>query len=406
MKKLAMFSIFILGLFFVFGCGTEEEQQFSRISNPDEKIFDVESSASNAAMQEIYENLRSLDDSAALNIITRIMADDHLNLSDEYNMVFFNQILNELFTERILENSDYLRNGIFDEQVAALDLQRRGFNIICEEATSYNIQKDLVCNFDDYIKSTLEIEVLEKMLVVEFIIQEQQNIIENFPVVRVEHFQMERGSMGVFESRQKLIEFLNDFEAGIMNDFSELDSILNLDDLLEITENFNNILNPTNNNYFSALNSFIRCGDHFCDVFEGFQFQINEVNEISSTSKSFINRETSDFSTNISNMLFSENVEDYLIEIGGHNYLVAPFSNLENLSLEDAVIYEQNNQTFYLIRVERIDESSSLIDYLNAVYTLSSKVQFQRVFEHFASNYDFEFFEKIIEESISSRIGS
>ena len=406
MKKIILSSLIIFTIVFLSACKDLEEIKFTNVSNGHLNVIVDQSNAYNPTFQSVYEKLRENNEETIINKLVSFVKNEEVNIENIELIELYDEILIDLFKEKVVDNKDYFTNSKFDEDKASTLLKSKGFNIICGGETSYDVGYDLNCNFDSYIESVLIPMANEIILTVKFISTQRVNMIESYKVREIQYIKFDSNLKGSKVDTFNFIkEIVNDLDSSYFEDFKAVEAVFKNNELIELYEDFTKITSPTSSTYMEALTKYSKCGDRLCDVFDGYQYRIDEINSNSIIDSLIINKDYKDFSQNILTSLFSDDFGDKLVEINGEKYLTSHLSNKDDLKKSDSILFDSSTNQFYLIKVNVLDIENVERDLYKAAYNLNEMVSFKTVMAHFLKNYEVESYETILDESLQRLFG-
>ena len=104
--------------------------------------------------------------------------------------------------------------------------------------------------------------------------------------------------------------------------------------------------------------------------------------------------------------MFSENVEDYLYEIGNTKYLMSPaYLEKDDKRINDIILFDSANSKYYLVAVEVIDSQSSFADKVLVAEVLADKISDSTIFNYCFEKLDVEIYDKDIREHFENKYG-
>lgn len=371
---------------------------------------------------DVYEFIRKEQNSEIVKrIFTKIMADKLDLENDEVMENLYKELLNEKFNKLFVENESkaYHLNDKFAETVLVDYLKSETYNISCEGNFDSYLEAPFTCDYSDYIEKELNYDIYTNLLKVKYILEEKESLLDKSKARNISYYYVSVNSSDVGSVREEMENYV----LNLADNYNSTDpeDIKNIEDIAKdkrkkdfkvILDEYNKISSADDSN-FTYLNKFTTCGNYKCSKEEGREYLESKVAEYY-TSEVVFKDNTSVLYESARNILFSDNVEDYLYKIGDDltgykSYLISPvYANDSINSLNDIILFNNVSGSlgFYLVEVEVIDSNSTNeINKAKAAELLIDKVNINTVMKHYFKESKIKIYDKEIRDLFISTYG-
>jgi len=393
-------------------CSKEKVDTKANVSYENESISSNKGQTLTAG--DVYEFiLDNQQDAISKTILTKIMK-SKVNLSDPQALALYKKYLNDYFNETFVNSDTYKYDGKFSEELLVKYLESESYIVKCGQGfNSGNLDNQVFkCDYTDYIEKEVDYDILMKILKIQYLINEKADLIDKNEARRITYYSVSKGSDDN-ETRELLETYVASIE--LNHDSTDDTLVKNIEDVAlknrkkdldKIAEEYAYISTSTDSgSSFTYLNKFTTCGNKRCTIEEGKAYQDNLImeKEYYKTEVVIKNNESILYEA-ARNVLFSENVNDYLYEIGDKNYLMSPaYSSQNDKRINDIILYDSN--TYYLATVDVINSQSSFEDKALVAELLLDKITESAVFDYCYKDQEVEVYDKIIREYFEEKYG-
>ena len=198
-------------------------------------------------------------------------------------------------------------------------------------------------------------------------------------------------------------------EEDVVKSISDIADKKRQEDLEEIEKQFSKVsVNEGNDDStFVYLNKFTTCGEKKCTLDDGKIYQDNLILEKEYYINEIVTKNDTDVLYEAArDLLFSDNVEDYLYQIGDVKYLVSPaYGNAKDEEIKDIILFD-NSSTYYVVSVEVIDSSTKdVVAKSKVAELLIDKVSDSDVLSYYFEKSKIKIYDKKIREYFVSKYG-
>ena len=194
------------------------------------------------------------------------------------------------------------------------------------------------------------------MLKVQYIINEKANLIDKNAARKISYYSSSKGSTDN-EVREKLEEYV----ASIAENYNSTDETLirSIEDVAEakrkeeldaIADDYAKVSTSSDSSSgYTYLNKFTTCGNKRCSLEEGKAYQENLLMEKEYYSTTVVIKGNENILyEEARNLLFSDNVNDYLYKIGNKNYLMSPaYVQTNDKRINDIILFDSSSSKYY-----------------------------------------------------------
>ena len=430
MKKMKLFASCLLLSGLVFGCSKDVDTH-SNVSYETDRISNSDKLTVDDLYNYMYENQK---DSISKSLLLKAMKEeiDFTDEEDGENLeTLYKQYLNDTFKEKFVNKDTYKYYGEFDEELLVSYLRSESYDIKCGEGftSGYLDSKYFSCDYSDYIEEEEEYNIYLKILKVKYLIKEKPELIDKNKVRIVTYYSVARGSND--DSLNKLKEQVDSiskyYDSTDSTKIRSIEDIANLDkndDLDQINKEYGAgdyvgkgyLGSSTDSPSYEYLKKFTTCGDKRCAIEDGLKYQRDLIDEKEYyKTETVIKTNTSILFESARNVLFSDNVNDYLYKIGDKYYLINPASyNAEDKRISDIILYEgatssghSSTSNYYLAEVKIVDgsENSAFLDKAKVAEMLIDRVSDATIFEECFEDAEIEIYDKDIRDKFIASYG-
>lgn len=364
--------------------------------------------------------LNNQKDEIAMNVLLPIL-EKQINLNDANMLALYKRYLNNYFDETFYSSSAYKVNGEFSEDLLVKYLNGESYLITCGSGVTSGLldSEKFSCDYSDYISKDVKYDIYMKMLKVKYIIDEKENLIDKNDARRVTYYKVAKGSNDN-EVREKLEEQVASIQTNhgstdetLIRSIADVAEDARKKDLEKIAEEYAYLsTSHDSSSSYTYLNKFTTCGEKRCSIEEGKEYQEKLImdKEYYSTEVVIKNNTTILYEA-ARNLLFSENVADYLYKIGDGEssvyYLMSPaYADQEDKRINDIIHYDASTNNYYLVIVDTIDSNSSFDDKVSVAEQLIDKISDSTIYDYCYDNLDVEIYDKDIKEYFESKYGN
>ena len=371
----------------------------------------------NLTVAELYNYiLENQNDAIAKTVLVKIM-ESELNLKNDQAMKnLYKKYLNNYFKETFVDGTSYKVNGEFSEDLLVKYLNSESYSIKC--GAGFNAgdldNTNFSCDYSDYIEKEVNYDIYVKMLKLKYLLNEKADLINKSNGRRVTSYTVAKGSDDN-EVRELLETYAQSFvdnkdstDETVIKNIEDVAEAKRKKDLEEVSEHYAYVsTSQDSSSGYTYLDKFTKCGDKRCSLEEGKEYQDKLIMDKEYfTTKVVISSNTDILYEDAREILFSDNVNDYLYEIGSEKYLMSPAYFEENdKRINDIVLYDSANSNYYFATVETINSLSSFDDKVAVAELLLDKVTDSIVFNYCYENLEIEIFDKDIREYFVSKYG-
>lgn len=397
------------------GCGKNSIDTHADVSYGNEVI--TTNKGENLTVAELYDYiLENQKDAVAKSVLLKIM-ESELDLEHDQDMNnLYKKYLNNYFYDTFINNDTYKFDGEFSEDLLVKYLNSESYSIKCGvgfDAGNLDGSK-FSCDYTDYIEKEVNYDIYTKMLKIKYLLDEKADLINKSAGRRVTYYTVSKGSDDN-ETRSLLETYVKSFEENkdstdetVIKGIVDVAEAKRKKDLEEISEHYAYVsTSQDSSSGYTYLNKFTTCGNKRCSLEEGKEYQDKLIMDKEYyTTKVVISSNTDVLYEAARGILFSENVTDYLYEIGNKKYLMSPaYFNENDKRINDIILYDSANTNYYLATVEVINSSSSFEDKVAVAELLLDKVSDSIIFNYCYENLEIEIFDKDIREYFVSKYG-
>ena len=405
MKKInKVLSLLCLGMI-IGGCTkSSSADTFADISNSNEK-FNLGKETLTAG--QLYSYMRENDDSQISKIIANAIMEKALFSGDSAQNYrsLYSKYLKEYFKSTFVESDTYKYNYEFSEDILVKYLKSESYSITCDSTTDGLDTTYFSCNYSDYISKEVNYDIYMKMLKVKYILEEKTSLLDKNKARKISYFSESKNSD--YTTRTSFEKYIEDIkknydneEKDVLTSMNEIADSFKLKDLEKIDTEYKKLSTYDDNSSFTYLQKYTTCGNKRCSIVEGKKYQEDLINSKKYlTSEIIIKSNTSSLFEAARNILFGDNLNDYLYEVGNKKFLVSPsFDGNSEISLDDLVVYDGSDK-YYLITVETIDSNTgSFEDKVSVAELLIDSVSDSTILSEYFKNINLEIYDKQIRE--------
>lgn len=405
MKKInKVLSLLCLGMI-IGGCTKSSSvDTFADISNSNEK-FNLGKETLTAG--QLYSYMREKDDSQISKIIANAIMEKALFSGDSAQNYrsLYSKYLKEYFKSTFVESDTYKYNYEFSEDILVKYLKSESYSITCDSTTDGLDTTYFSCNYSDYISKEVNYDIYMKMLKVKYILEEKTSLLDKNKARKISYFSESKNSD--YTTRTSFEKYIEDIKKNydnegkdVLTSMNEIADSFKLKDLEKIDTEYKKLSTYDDNSSFTYLQKYTTCGNKRCSIVEGKKYQEDLINSKKYlTSEIIIKSNTSSLFEAARNILFGDNLNDYLYEVGDKKFLVSPsFDGNSEISLDDLVVYDGSDK-YYLITVETIDSNTgSFEDKVSVAELLIDSVSDSTILSEYFKNTNLEIYDKQIRE--------
>lgn len=377
---------------------------FANISNTNEKYTLGKESLTAG---QLYSYMRENNDSQISKILANsIMKKALFSGEDSQDYIdLYKKYLNDYFKTTFVDSDSYKYNYEFNEQLLVKYLKSESYNITCDSLTQGLDSTYFSCDYSDYISREVDYDIYMKMLKIKYILEEKPTLIDKNNARKISYFSESKSSD--FTTRSKFEKYISDIKKNyddenkdVLASMTEIADSYKLSDLEKITTEYEKLSTYDDNSSFTNLKKYTTCGNKKCTIVEGKTYQEKLIQDKEYlTTEIIIKDNTSSLFESARNALFSNNVNDYLYEVGNKKFLVSPsFDKNTEIGLNDLVVYDGSDK-YYLVTVEIINSNSSTFEDKSAVAEmLIDSVTDSTILNLYFKDIDLDIYDKQIRE--------
>jgi len=394
------------------GCNDKSVDTYASVSNGNEKL--TINKGESLTVGKVYDYIRENNDLAISENILKIMIKEQLDFENDDIKNLYNKYLNEYFKTTFIDSGSYNYNGEFNEELLIKYLKSESYDIKC--GVDYNSgaldRKYFTCDYNDYIEKEVNYDIYLKILKVNYIIQNKSNYIDKKEGRKINYYSITKDSSNIYSAREELEKNVSDILKN--QNSTDEDVVKNLKDVADakLQEHLDNIdeevkeIVDGKDTDFDMLNKYTECGSKKCTVEDGAKYQKQLILDKDYYVTKVVTKDDSTILyESARNALFSENLEDYLYEIGNEKYLVSPVYGISGeRNVNDVILYD-NSSTYYLVTVEEINSESSYNDKVLVAELLIDSISNADVFDHYFEKSEIKIYDKKIREYFIANYG-
>lgn len=368
------------------GCGKNDDVDTkANINNGTNEILSgLKDGVKSITLQSIYDDLKASQGNAtAANKLLEIVSQKVL--SDATWQARYDAKVEERLA-KLKDSADYKVDGVFSEELLVKTLNSQLYNVTCENnvygptyTADDEIDKYMVCNYDNYVEKALKLDVLTELLkekyVYDKVMKDKTNILTTKKAREVEYISI--GYSGD-EEEGEVIEYI----AAAITRLSEENSTETLEKIAEgwiekeiadLDERYKKI-NTADDSNGSILSEFTN--SYTQSAKKGYDQKVEEIYNASNNERVIITSDSKDIlNTTLVERLLSENIltdsAKKTLKINGSYYLVAPWAG-NNVTSTDIRIKDSSNSKYYIVKVDVINSESSADLIYDAVKVLAT----------------------------------
>lgn len=362
------------------GCSCKKNEDVgstkANINNGSENIVSgLKENTKSITLQNLYDDLKaSVGNEAAADKLLQIIAD--LVLSDQVWKDRYDAKVEEKLLE-LAKDTTYQVNGHFNEELLVKSLRAGLYNVTCNNneygpiyaaGSDIEVEKYMICDYSDYVKKNLNLEILTELLnekyIYDKVMVDKPDILSTKKARIVEYVAISYTS----SDEKKLDEFIAQSvkELAAESSSTTLESIKDAwknKKIEELMEKYNKIGTKDDANG-SILSEFT--GGYLYSKEEGLKIAKEKIyanadeyykaDIITSDSKAILTEAL--VSRLLNENILSETAKR-TIKINGSYYLIAPWAGTANIKPSDIRIKDTTNSKYYLVKVDVINNDSS-----------------------------------------------
>ena len=365
--------------------------------------------------------LNNQQDDVAKNILLNIM-EEQIEFEDPEDpentdmLDLYKRYLTEYFEETFVNNSAYSYDGEFSEELLVKYLKSESYDIKCGTGVTAGMidNSNFTCDYSDYINKEVNYDIYMKMLKIQYIFKEKSDLIDKNNARLVTYYSVTKGSDDT-AVRKEMEEYVKSIEANYDSD--DASAIRSIEDIATTKrkEDLDNLekerakvsTSQDSSDGFPALIKFTTCGNKRCSLDDGEIYQQNLILEKEYYSTEVvIKNNTSILYEEARDLLFSDNITDYLYKIGDKNYLVSPAYGLDGENkLNDIILYDSSKGMYFLAEVKVIDSKSLFDDKVLVAELLLDKISDSTILSYICDETDINIYDKDIKKYFESEYG-
>lgn len=405
MKKIRVLlcGLFLFSLIFVSSCEKKKLDVFANVSNSTEKI---NSGKDNLTVGEIYDEIRNSQNSNVSKYLLEEIIKKEISLTEDDTKTLYKKYLNEEFNELFNTQDTYKVNGKFEEDLLVEYLKSESYNITCDGNYTTLLESPFTCNYQDYIEKEVNLDIYMKILKIKYIIEEKSDLINKQEGRLIGYYNVSVSSSEVNSVREDMVNYVNfiaqNHDSTSNDVIKSIEDVANdkkMKDIKNIEDEFKKLSTSDDSN-FSILNKYTTCGNIRCSVEEGKQYLIDNATNYYAK-KVVIKSDDSILYESARNLLFDENIEEYLYTIGNKKYLISPiYANDVIRDVKDIILFNNvsSSLAYYLVEVEVIDSNSSFLDQAQIAELLLEKISDSDVLAHFFEKSEIKIYDNEIND--------
>lgn len=412
-KKILTGCLLLSSLITLCSCKKDITDTSANISFENTIIFT--SSNNKLTAGDVYSHIiNNQKDEVVKQIMLEILK-EQVDVNDSNVKYLYQKYIRESFETNFLNNSTYSYNGDFKEEILVNYLKSEGYAISCDVGFEQTLlSQDFKCDYSDYIEKELDFDTYMKILKVKYIIEEKQNLILNNAPRKITYYTESKGSTDnevreEFESYVASIEEnYNSTEENVIKSIEDIGETKRKEALDELAKEYAYLSTSTDSSSgYMYLNKFTTCGEKKCSREDGKAYLDKEIMEKEYfTTKVVIKKNADVLYKSARDILFSENVEDYLYSIGGKNYLVSPvYASDSNKRINDIIMFDAEGNNYYISTVDVINEESSFADKALVAELLIDTISSSIIYEYCFDEQTINIYDEEIREHFISKYG-
>lgn len=394
-------------------CNKKEIDTFASISNANEALSN--NKGEKLTVGNVYNFIRENNNENISKNILKTIVKDEINWKDSNMLYLYEKYINQEFKTKFIDSGSYNYDGKFSEELVVKYLQSESYKISCESNSDSVLDKQyFTCDYSDYIEKELNYDVYLKMLKVKYIIDEKENLLDRSKARKVSYYSISRTSSSDYETREKLEEYVasieenyNSTDTSLIRNIEDIAKINKKKDLDKLKEDYDKVSTSTDSNQsYKYLQQFTVCGDKRCKKEDGYAYQQDIINKKEYlVSKIVVNTDTSILYEKARNVLFSDNIDDYLYPIGNTKYLISQaYINVEEKDVNSIILFDSSS-TYYIATVDVIDSDSDFLSKAEVAELLLDKISDADVLDYYFENVELEIYDKEIRDYFVSKYG-
>lgn len=414
MKKSILTGCLLLSsLITLCSCKKDVVDTSANISFENSIIFSGKNSKLTAG--DVYNYIISNQKDAISKEIMLKILKDQVDIGNVNTQSLYSKYVNESFKSKFLDNATYSYNGKFDENILVNYLRSEGYVVSCDAGFEQDVlSEEFKCNYADYIKKELDFDTYMKILKVKYVIEEKQNLILNNAPRKITYYSESKGSTDnevreEFESYVASIEKnYNSTDENLIRGIEDIGEMKRKEALDELAKEYAYLSTSTDSSSgYMYLNKFTTCGQDKCSREEGKAYLDNEIMEKEYFSTEVVIKKNENILYDAArNILFSDNVEDYLYAIGDKKYLISPvYANDPNRRINDIIMFDSTGNKYYIAVVDVIDSNSSFADKALVAEMLIDSISDSIIYEYCFDNQAINIYDEEIKEYFVTKYG-
>lgn len=412
-KKILTGCLLLSSLITLCSCKKDIVDTKANVSFEDALIFTSKNSKLTSG--DVYDKMvNNQKDEISKQIMLKVLK-DQVNLENSDMKSLYGKYINAAFDSNFLKNPTYAYNGDFDESIVVNYLRSEGYDISCDVGFEQDLlSENFKCDYSDYIEKELAFDTYVKILKVKYIIEERQNLILNNAPRKITYYTESKGSTDnevreEFESYVSSIETnYNSTDENLIKSIDDIGEVKRKEALDELAKEYAYLSTSTDSSSgYMYLNKFTTCGEKKCSREEGKAYLDNEImNKEYFSTEVVIKKNENILYKSARDVLFSENVEDYLYDIGGKNYLISPVHiNDSDKRVNDIIMFDAASGNYYIATVDIIDENSSFADKALVAELLMESVSDSIIYEYCFEDQDINIYDESIKQHFINKYG-
>ena len=358
-------------------------------------------------------------DEISKNILTKIMK-NNIDFKEKDIKTLYERYLSEYFESTFVESGSYNYNGKFSEDLVVRYLKSEGYIVECGVGITPSIpdNENFKCNYASYVEKEVNYDIYSKILKVQYLLEKKSQLIDKSKARRITYYTESKGSSDN-EVREAFESYVSSFEINqtaaddqdiIVKNIADVAEKQMKKELDKISEEWGYLYTSKDSSSgYNYLTKFTTCGNIRCSIEEGKKYQEKVASEKEYyTTKIVIDDGSTVLYEAADELLFSDNIENYLYSIGEINYLMSPAylsSNVEEQRVNDIILYDSANSKYYLVAVEVINSHSDFEDKVLVAELLLDKISDSTIIEYCYENTEIEIYDQIVREYYVSKYG-
>lgn len=437
MKKMKLFTSCLLLSGLIFGC-SKTVDKFANVSYDSKQISN---SSKNVTVADIYNYMHSNNsDAISKKLLTKAMEDQIKKNAVKFGNAddietLYTQYLNEKFEKTFISSgTDSNSNGVndayeyfgdFSEERLVSYLKSEAYDVKCGTGVSAGYLSDskyFTCDYSDYIEEELNYDIYLKILKVQYLIAEKGDLIDRNKARMVTYYSVKRGTNDdslntLKEQVESISKNYNSTDETKIRNIADIAKVDMGKDLEQVKTDAGYIGTSTDSPNYEYLKKFTTCGEKRCSQEDGEFYQTKLIQEKDDYYKTevVIKTNTSILFESAREVLFSDNVEDYLYKIGDKYYLINPASySSADKRITDIILYEgaasgshSSDGLYYLAEVKIIDSSDKTLfaDKAKVAEMLIDKVSDSTIFEECFKDIEVDIYDEDIRNKFITSYG-